>query len=289
MKNILCKSLLASTMLVTTSAYAVPIDLDFSNPYNVTFDTNIYWDTSHAATTDAVVHYTNVGMSGGNTIDARVTATVFGDYVSDWQAPNYSNTSASEPNGDHGFLYRRDSSLPGNQEANGGLIFLFELFDGTGALSNTFTNSITADKLSIIAYDVDGELDNIGNQQSEDLRVFKSDGLMSYITGTSAASLTATDMGTSILFNGPGTNFSETDTSGAVLLNYANTDSFTLQFESTTYANISSLDNPIFSAIDGDLFIQFTGPPVTVPAPISVTLLGLGLVGLGLSRKRKIV
>jgi len=145
-----------------------------------------------------------------------------------------------------------------------------------------------ANELNIIAYDVDGELDNIGNQQSEELRVFKSDGLMSYITGTNAASLTATDMGATILFEGPGTNFAETDTSGAVLLTYANTDSFTLQFESTTHANISDLDNPIFSAIDGDLFIQFTGPPVIVPAPVSVTLLGLGLVGLGLSRKRKI-
>jgi len=288
MKHILCKSLLASTILVTTSAYAVPVDLDFSNPYNVNFDKTIYWDTGHLATSDAVVHYTNVGMSGGSTIDAKVTATVFGDYVSDWQAPNYSNTSGAEPNGDHGFLYRRDSALPGNQEANGGLEFVFELFDGTAGLSNTFTNPIMANELNIIAYDVDGELDNIGNQQSEELRVFKSDGLMSYITGTNAASLTATDMGATILFEGPGTNFAETDTSGAVLLTYANTDSFTLQFESTTYANISSLDNPIFSAIDGDLFIQFTGPPVIVPAPVSVTLLGLGLVGLGLSRKRKI-
>ncbi|KXO08029.1 hypothetical protein AKG98_2080 [Moritella sp. JT01] len=283
MKNILCKSLLASTMLVTTSAYAVPIDLDFSNPYNVTFDTNIYWDTSHAATTDGVVRYTNVGMSGGSTIDARVTATVFGGYVPDWQAPNYANTSGAEPNGDHGFLYRRDSSIPIGQAVTGGLEFVFELFDGTGALSNTFTNPITADELNIIAYDVDGE-----PQQTENLRVFKADGLMSYITGTNPASLVATDMGASILFEGPGTNFSETDTTGAVLLNFANTDSFTLRFESSTIANNTAANNPIFSAIDGDLFIQFTGPPVIVPAPISVTLLGLGLVGLGLSRKRKI-
>lgn len=282
MKNILCKSLLASTMLITTSAYAVPVDLDFSNPYNVTFDTNIYWNPSHLATTDEVVHYTDVGMTGGNTIDARITATVFGGYVPDWQAPNYANTSASQPNGDHGFLYRRDSSIPIGQEVSGGLTFVFELFDGTGGLSNTFTNPIIADKLNIIAYDVDGE-----PQQTENLRVFKADGLMSYITGSNAASLSANDMGSSILFSGPGTNFSETDTTGAVLLNFANTDSFTLQFESTTIANNSHLNNPIFSAIDGDLFIDFVDPPVIVSTPISVTLLGLGLVGLGLSKKRK--
>lgn len=284
MKNIFCKSLLASTVLVATSAYAVPIDLDFSNPYNVTFDTNIYWDPSHAATTDSVVHYSNVGMSGGNTIDARVTANVFGGYVPDFQAPNYSNTSPSEPNGDHGFLYRRDSTIPIGQEVSGGLRFVFELFDGTGALANTFTNPIIANELNIIAYDVDGEA-----QQSENLRVFKSDGLMSYTTGTNPASLVANDMGASILFHGPGTNFAETDTTGAVLLNYANTDNFILQFESTTIANNSHANNPIFSAIDGDLFIEFPNPPVSVPAPISVSLLGLGLIGLGLSRKRKVI
>ena len=102
-----------------------------------------------------------------------------------------------------------------------------------------------------------------------------------------AASLTGNDLGSEILFNGPGTNFDEADTSGAVLLNYANTSSFTLQFESNTFADIGSLDNPVFSAIDGDLFIDFPGPVTSVSEPLSAALLGLGLAGIGISRRKK--
>ncbi|KHT64199.1 hypothetical protein RJ45_07980 [Photobacterium gaetbulicola] len=286
MKRALNTALFTLAALTSGFAQAAPIDLSFDNPYLVTLDTVISFSPADPATTSAVMRFTNVGTSGGTTIDARVTATAFGDYVFNWQAPDYKASTGIEPNGDIGFLYSRDDSLPADQQAEGGLVYLFELFDGTGANSNTYTDPFVADELAIIVYDVDGELDNIGNQQSEDLRVFKSDGLYSYTTGNGVSSLTANDFGSSILFEGPGTNFPEDDPSGAVLLNYVNTSNFTLQFESITFADIFSLDNPVFSAIDGDQWITFEGPAVVVNEPETLALFSACLFGLATVRRR---
>ncbi|PSU35564.1 hypothetical protein [Photobacterium lutimaris] len=287
MKTSLKVALLSLAALSTGGVQAAPIDLTFDTPFSVTLDTVIHFSPADPATTSTVMNFTNVGVSaGGDVLDARVTATAFGDYVFDYQAPNYKSSTVTEPNGDIGFLYRRDANLPANVQAEGGLVYLFELFDGTGAKSNTYTDPFVADEFEIIVYDVDGELDNIGNQQSEDLRVFKSDGLFSYTTGNTPASLTATDLGSEILFEGPGTNFNEDDPSGAVLLNYANTSNFTLQFESITFADIFSLDNGVFSAIDGNVWIDFEGPAVVVSEPETLALFSACLLGLATVRRR---
>lgn len=285
MRKTITTALLALAGLTAGAAQGAPIDLAFDNPYLVTLDTNIHFSPADPATTSNVMRFTNVGTSGGTTLDARVTATAFGDYVFDYQAPNYKQSTLTEPNDDVGFTYRRDASLPATEQAEGGLVYLFELFDGTGAKSNTYTDPFVADELAIIVYDVDGELDNIGNQQSEDLRVFKSDGLFAYATGNTPASLTANDLGSEILFEGPGTNFDEDDPSGAVLLRYANTDNFTLQFESITFPNIASLDNPIFSAIDGQLWIDM-GDEVFISEPETLALFSACLLGFATTRRK---
>ncbi|KHT64200.1 hypothetical protein RJ45_07985 [Photobacterium gaetbulicola] len=286
MKTIFKNALFSLAFLATGGAQAAPIDLSFDNPYLVNLDTVISFSPADPATTSNIMRFTNVGTTGGLTLDARVTATPFGDYVFDWQAPNYKSSTVTEPNGDIGFLYRRDASLPADQQAEGGLVYLFELFDGTGAKSNTYTDPFVADELAIIVYDVDGELDNIGNQQSENLRVFKSDGLFSYNTGNTPSSLTANDLGAEILFEGPGTNFDEDDPSGAVRLNYINTSNFTLQFESITFADIFFLDNPVFSAIDGNLWIDFEEPPVVVSEPETLAFFSACLLGLASFRRK---
>ncbi|MGF1723229.1 hypothetical protein [Photobacterium nomapromontoriensis] len=287
MKTQIKTALLSLAVLTAGATQAAPIDLSFDTPYLVNLDTVIHFSPADPATTSNVMRFTNVGSTGGTTLDARVTATAFGDYIFDWQAPNYKASTVTEPNGDVGFTYRRDANLPADQQAEGGLVYLFELFDGTGANSNTYTDPFVADELAIIVYDVDGELDNPGNEQSEDVRVFKDDGLISYTTGNTPASLSATDFGSSILFEGPGTNFNEDDPTGAVLLNYANTDSFTLQFESITFANIASLNNPIFSAIDGDLWIDFEGPAVEVSEPETLAMFSACLLGLAAFRRKQ--
>lgn len=94
----------------------------------------------------------------------------------------------------------------------------------------------------MIGYDIDGE-----PVQSEQVRVYKNEGFFSYQTGSAGASLTAEESpdGLSVLFTGPGTNYNETDTSGAVKFTYKNTSIVTLQFETVTASN-SPLPNPIF-------------------------------------------
>ncbi len=69
--------------------------------------------------------------------------------------------------------------------------------------------------------------------------------------------LTVTQDATSYLFQGVGYNLPENDASGATVLYFDNTSTFTLQFEANTVSTINNLNltNPVFSAIDGDLSI----------------------------------
>ncbi|MCZ8485188.1 hypothetical protein O9993_02835 [Vibrio lentus] len=87
-------------------------------------------------------------------------------------------------------------------------------------LSGTFSEPYTVPEFDMIGYDIDGE-----PVQSEQVRVFKSEGFYSYQTGSAGASLTAEESedGDSVLFSGPGTNYSETDTSGAVKFTFTKT------------------------------------------------------------------
>ncbi len=131
-------------------------------------------------------------------------------------------------------------------------------FDGTDGLSGTFSIPYTIPEFEMIGYDIDGE-----PVQSEQVRVYKNEGFFSYQTGSAGASLTAEESpdGLSVLFTGPGTNYNETDTSGAVKFTYKNTSIVTLQFETVTASN-SPLPNPIFSAFDGNWDLDDFTPPI---------------------------
>lgn len=259
--------LLLISAVFSFQCHANLINLDFSNQIEIN-DTSASFGLGPAYTGN-VMHFLNVASDGTTTLDARVTATAFGIYSFDYHIPDYNQTSAAEPNGDIGFM------MGSTQVGTGGLTYVFELFDGTGSSSNTFLTPYEASLLSIMIYDVDGE-----RSQSETFRAFASDGLHSYQTGSHASSLVASIAGDGeILFTGPGTNFSEQSTEGAAILNYKNTSSFTLNFESETY--ISNGYNPVFSGIDGDLSMGTDGfnPPVSVSEPqILFLFLFCGLV-----------
>jgi len=262
--------------LLSSHAQATLINLDFSNQIEVNDTTSAF--SLGPAYTGNTMHFLNVANDGTTALDARVTATSFGDYSFDYHIPDYNQTTGAEPNGDIGFM------MGSTQVGSGGLTYLFELFDGTGSNSNTFLTPFEASLLSIMIYDVDGE-----SSQSETFRAYLSDGLYSYQTGDHVSSLVASvEGGGEVLFTGPGTNFSEQSTAGAAILNYKNTSNFTLRFESETYT--SNGYNPVFSAIDGDLSMGTDGfkPPVTVTEPDMIALVFLcGLCFLTCAPRRK--
>ncbi|MDP2490654.1 LruC domain-containing protein [Vibrio splendidus] len=234
------------TAAVSAPLYATSVDLDFSNHIE---STNL--STWAGPSYDGIViHFLNVGTHNGKTIDAKVSSEVFGDATFLFHTPDYKE-GPDQPDGDIGFLYQTNSA------GAAGLIYTFEFYDGTDGLSGTFSEPYTVPEFDMIGYDIDGE-----PVQSEQVRVFKSEGFYSYQTGSAGASLTAEESedGDSVLFSGPGTNYSETDTSGAVKFTFKNTSIVTLQFETVTTSG-SSFPNPIFSAFDGNWDLSgFTTP-----------------------------
>lgn len=234
------------TAAVSAPLYATSVDLDFSNHIEST-NLSTWAGPSYDGT---VIHFLNVGTHNGKTIDAKVTSEVFGDATFLFHTPDYKE-GPDQPDGDIGFLYQTNSA------GAAGLIYTFEFYDGTDGLSGTFSEPYTVPEFDMIGYDIDGE-----PVQSEQVRVFKSEGFYSYQTGSAGASLTAEESedGDSVLFSGPGTNYSETDTSGAVKFTFKNTSIVTLQFETVTTSG-SSFPNPIFSAFDGNWDLSgFTTP-----------------------------
>lgn len=243
------KQLLALVALTMTTVpvYATSVDLDFSNHIEATNLSNSFGPSYDGP----VMHFLNVGTHDGKIIDAKISSRIIGDATFRYHTPNYKDNGAGQPSGDIGFLYQTNSPGPA------GLIYTFEFYDGTDGLSGTFSIPYTVPEFDMIGYDIDGE-----PVQSEQVRVFKNEGFYSYQTGSAGASLTAEESsdGLSVLFTGPGTNYSETDTSGAVKFTYKNTSIVTLQFETVTAAN-SPLPNPIFSAFDGNWDLSgFTTP-----------------------------
>jgi len=225
----------------------------------------------------AVLDYTNVGSLNGIGIDARMTATAFGQgYSFIGHLTNYSQNVSGQPTGDNAIYY-----VANEAGQSGGLTYKMDFYES----GSNFTVPIVIPQARILIYDVDGE-----SIQSEAVRAFKSDGLLSYQVGNTAQALTPTDLGSTVLFQGPGVNFSETDATGAVILLYQQTSSITLQFEA--YTDITSgVPNGVFSGIDGDLSIlngdeSGFNPPVTVPEPSSALLALLPLV-VGLLGRRK--
>ncbi len=248
-------------------SFAASIDLDFSNQVESNNTTDIYG--LGPAYTGNTISVLNVASHDGTTVDAKITASAFGSYEFQYHIINHNY-------GDMGFVVNSTG------HGSGGLSYVFQLYDGTGSNSGSFNTPFAAEELSIMVYDVDGS-----GHQSENLRAYSADGLISYQTGTNANSLVASTEGNSVLFTGPRQNFLESDSTGAVILNYANTSQFTLNFESETF--YGSLPNPVFSAIDGDLSMGTGGfaPSESVSdAGSTAALLGAGVVALAFARRR---
>ena len=250
-------------------SFAVPVNLDFWNQVEPNNTVALYG--LGPAYTGNTISVLNVASHDGTTVDAKITASAFGSFEFQYHIINHNY-------GDMGFIVNSTG------HGSGGLSYVFQLYDGTGSNSGSFNTPFAAEELSIMVYDVDGEA-----TQSENLRAYTADGLISYQTGTNENSLVASTEGNSVLFTGPRQNYPETDATGAVILNYANTSQFTLNFESETF--YGSLINPVFSAIDGDLSMGTGGfaPSESVSVPdtgSTAALLGAGVVALAFARRR---
>jgi hypothetical protein len=279
----------------TTSSAAT---LNFDELVGPATGSTLIGNSSVAQTTTA--RFTNVATENGRVVDAMIVATVkdstdfaetgsagyFGDggFIPDYR-PAGTNASA-----DLGFLYYGN----GINSIENGISLAFSFFDGSGDLSGTFGQSILVDTLNFAIYDVDGEsvAKGGGADQSEFFRAFASDGLESYQLGTTEQALTATQEGDELTFRGPDKNYAESDASGAVVLNYANTSSFTLDFGSVQSSGANQ--NGVFSAFDGDLslidlanFGPEVAPVSQVPAPASLPLLVTALGAGWIAQRRK--
>ncbi len=253
--------------------------LDFSQNVQATTGTNPNGFALGPYYNGSVIDYTNVATLGGVAIDARMTATAFGTgYSFVGHLPNYSQNSPGQPAGDTGVVY--NAATPGNA---GGIVYKMDFYTH----SSNFTTRFVIPQARILVYDVDGEA-----TQSEAVRAFKSDGLLSYQIGTDpTTSLIVTDNQTNALFQGRNTNVSETSALGDVIFLYQNTSTITLQFEANTLSR-SPANNGVFSGIDGDLSIlngneSGFGAPVVVPEPSSALLAVLPLVAGLLGRRKR--
>lgn len=243
---------------------------------------------------ERTIFFTDVATENGQTIDARVSTTINGDthfaeqmdpnavnYFGDaGYIPDYGSREVG-PQDDLGFLYYGNGI---NGQANG-ITTSIDFFNGTSELSGTFTDLITLTSLEIAIYDVDGE-----TSQSEYFSAFLDDGLSAYATGTSLQALVATELEDRVLFEGPGTNYSETDASGAVILYYELTSSLNLNFGSVQSSGPQQ--NAVFSAIDGDLSLfpdgDFGDPTAisAVPLPAGALLLLTAVAGCFAASRR---
>lgn len=252
-----CLALLLGSATVPSTSSAV--DLDFSNPVG-TANAN---DASLGPYfTSLTLNFTSVAPG----VDMRVQATTWGAISFVGHFADY-NSALGQPDGDLGVYY----NATGN--GLGGVHYQLNFYQS----GSNFTTAYTVSDLQLMLYDVDGE-----STQSEMLKAYAADGLKSYQTGTDASSVTAAPITGGVLFTGPGTNYAETDVSGAFILHYQNTSSILLDFQADT-TNISSrnLTNGVFSAIDGDLSMLngdksgFTAPQA-VPEPSGAMLLCIG-------------
>ena len=273
---------IATTAIQPDRAIAATTNLSFSNNQEVTNIT-----VPEAAYNGNVIHYLNVAAG----IDAVVTANVTGaNYSFLGHIPNY--TSAGSSSGDAAFIYQ----IAANQTGAGVMTYKFDFFQTDGTTHN-FTTAATIADFNFLVYDVDGETGTGGHTgivQTEYLRVAKgtgTSGLNSYQIGNSgASSLTATENINDYLFSGRSINVGETSVNGDVLLNFTNTNSVTLQFEtSTLQANTTA--NQTFSGIDGDLSQTVTGTfssAVTAKKlPEPFTIIGTIIGGTAAFRMRK--
>ncbi|MEO0484580.1 MAG: hypothetical protein AAF092_01570 [Pseudomonadota bacterium] len=266
-------------LLASTAPEAATLKFDTLAPGQTSNGTSL---GGAPAVDGLTVDFLNVATDMGRTVDARVTATVgpqtqFGDgstYSTLRNALIYDYAgSGAAPEDDLAFLY----TAMGVNNVENGITLGVQFYDGTGAKSNSFTDTMSVKELEIAVYDVDGE-----PSQSEYFRAFRADGLVSYGLGNTPQALVATNEGGGVIrFDGPGTNFAETDATGAAILTYADTDFFQLSFGSVQSGGPNS--NPVFSAIDGDLSLfdagDFNVAPVSLPAGGTLLLSALGAMG----------
>jgi uncharacterized repeat protein (TIGR01451 family) len=256
---------LLAAMTAPQLGYAEPVPLHFDTFSPDTNVTNVNNALGPGYSGGLTMDFLHAATYGGTTIDARVTAVVrpnteFATGTTNRTArgyiPNYKATAPGQPKGDLGFLY---AAVDG---ATAGITLTLSFFDGTGDRSGKFSQTYVVPDLRLLVYDVDGE-----PAQAEWFDASNADGLYSYTTGTAATSVTATPTAMGVHFVGPGKDFPETDTSGAVLLRYHNTSHITLVFGADQHKDGM---NPVFSAIDGDVSLPMRGDfqaPKAAPAP----------------------
>jgi hypothetical protein len=254
--------MMAVAAVASQTEQAAAIDLNFNtttqtqtntNPFNFNFGPGvgnsgpINSNNPTGSTGPVVVNYTNVAtISPGVTVDARITAQTFGSNHSFVEhIPNYSSVIAGQPTGDASFLYQ----IAANQTGAGGMTYKIDLFEG----GSSFTNAYTAADLRFLVYDVDGESNGNGIIQTEAVRIAKGTGLVGYQVGSTAQALIPTENSLSYLFSGRNINIAETNTDGAAIFYFQNTNSVQFQFEANTQQIVGTGNNPVFSAIDGDL------------------------------------
>jgi hypothetical protein len=267
--------------MMPLAAQAVP--LSFDQMIGTPTGSNVLGPTAGEST----IYFRDVATDNGLTVDARITTVLVGDTdfadQNDPNAENYFgdsgyipdyNNSPGGPEKDLGFLYYGNGV---NGEENG-LNLTLEFFDGTGDRTGSFLDPIAVSSLEIAIYDVDGEA-----SQSEYFSVNRNDGLVAYATGTSTQSLTAAEIEDTVRFDGPGTNYSESDATGAAILYYELTDMVNINFGSVQSSGPNQ--NAVFSAIDGDLTLFLGGgfgdptDVTVVPLPASRLLFLVGLAG----------
>jgi hypothetical protein len=267
----------AATASQPEKANAVALDLNFAN----------FSGTSPISTSRGpgflgqTIDFTNVATN----VDARVTATMSGaNYSFGGHIPNYlyTNPVNGAPGGDLASQYQ----IAANQTGAGTMTYKLDLFES----GTNFTTAFTAPELRFLVYDVDGESDINGIVQTEAVRVFKNDGLVAYQVGNTPQALSVADQGLSYLFSGQGDDVAETDTSGAAIFYFQNTNSVTFQFEANTLVADSAI-NRVFSSLDGDLsllngpLIGGFNPTTSVPEPF--TVIGTLVGGTAAFRMRK--
>ena len=256
---------------VSSNAQAQVIDLDFSNPVTAADYTNRTYGPAWSGNS---LNFTNVSTG----VDAILTVTTESGVSMDGIFADYKSTTAGSPNGDLGFRY--EASAYGEATVTATLKFYES--------GSNFTTAKVLSSFRLMMYDVDGE-----SVQSEGATFFKDDGLVSYQLSTDPSAIVSANSSVSgeVKFTGGGVNVSETDSSGAFLVNYMNTSSVRMEMYSNTYRD-SPLPNGVFTAFDGDLSMfggsdkNFGTPNEVVPEPSSTALLGLGALGLLVRRKR---
>lgn len=286
-------------VLLCQSANAIP--LQFNSPVTNVDGTSIYG----AVARSTVIDFLDVGTQDGATVDLRITATrkaqtVFGrteprgaDEGDPGFIPSYGGTAA-EPNNDLSLLYY-------GRRVNGrenGLLLTFDFFDGTGALSGTFAQSLALAEIDLVLYDIDGETITGPNasSQSEGVTAFLADGLVAYALGQVASPLTASLDTSALQLSGHSNDVGQNDVAGAVRLLFRDTASFTLDLGSQMFSGPDV--NPVFAGIDGDMSLFSAGdfgtlvsvlpddPALVVPLPAGIVLLMTSGGVLFLSRRR---